>query len=969
MTPTGYFEDKSSLGTSRGKSPPAPTVCKTSKGTVFVKNDCLRCLYTNIDGLNASKSAELGIAIGTEKPHVILLTETKLTSEVLTSQFLDCGSYSVFRRDRHSGRGGGVIILVRSDIWAEEVSHEKWENIEAIACRVKVGQRSLMLACIYRPPSASEETNRQVERAVLKMCDLAGDQILLCGDFNYKGIDWKNEMVAGADTSDEAKFYETCQDGFLVQHICDFTRSRGSDTPSLLDLVLSHSPLEVDDLKYLAPVGKSDHCVIVFKFLVERMEGENIQINKRNYLKADYAKARQLFSGIDWERELYGKDVDEAWDTFLNHYHEVVRVTVPFYPEGRGKAGKKWMNNHILGLIRKKEEMWKIYRKRKSQRSFSRYKRARNKVTSEIRKAKYNFEHRLAKEVRDNPKSFFAYARSQTTIREEVKTVRRNDGELTSSLTETCEVMNLEFQKVFIKSDKQPPTGLTALGENLNDITMTLEEVRNVLTGLKPTSAPGPDDVYPQMLKECANVVCQPLFEIFTRSLALGRVPQIWKRANVTPIYKKGPKSDPLNYRPVSLTSVVCKGMEKLIRTSLVLHLESTGYLTRHQHGFRSGKSCLTQLLEFFGDIEDTLDEGGCTDVIYLDCRKAFDTVPHGHLLKKLEAAGVGGTVKKWIQCFLEGREQRVVIRNSFSSWREVYSGVPQGSVLGPTLFLIYINDLLEDLRSQGKMFADDAKIYRKIRNDQDRDMLQEDLDRVTEWSEKWLLEFNQDKCRVMHIGRGNPGYTFALGGKTLQETEQEKDLGVLVRNDLKPSDHVCTITAAANSLLWRIQRTFTCLDEETLPALYKALVRPRLEFAVQAWSPSLKKDIAKLEKVQRRATKLIPSIASLPYEERLKKLDMPTLEDRRHRGDMIEVFKILKGIDKVQEGFLELDTNPRTRGNTLKLKKLRHRTQKRTMFFSSRVVNEWNKLPDWVIQSKTVMSFKKQFDKCIAGK
>ena len=244
--------------------------------------------------------------------------------------------------------------------------------------------------------------------------------------------------------------------------------------------------------------------------------------------------------------------------------------------------------------------------------------------------------------------------------------------------------------------------------------------------------------------------------------------------------------------------------------------------------------------------------------------------------------------------------------------------------------------------------------------------MLQDDLDKLNEWSMNWLLQFNKDKCKVMHIGKANPGFSYVLGGTTLQETKKEKDLGVLITNDLKPADQVASAVAGANSMLWRIRKTFTCLDEHTVPLLYKALVRPRMEYAVQAWSPQLRKDIIRLEKVQRRATRMIPGLASMTYEDRLKKLNLTTLEDRRHRGDMIEVFKILNGIDKIQENFLELDGKPRTRGHMLKLKKLRHRTQKRTMFFTARIVNKWNELPAWVVQAKTISSFKIRYDKFV---
>ena len=250
----------------------------------------------------------------------------------------------------------------------------------------------------------------------------------------------------------------------------------------------------------------------------------------------------------------------------------------------------------------------------------------------------------------------------------------------------------------------------------------------------------------------------------------------------------------------------------------------------------------------------------------------------------------------------------------------------------------------------------------------EDRECLQEDLRKLDEWSDKWLLKFNKEKCKVMHIGRRNMGHNYTLKNTTLSITSQEKDLGILITPNLKPSEQVTRAAASANSMLGRIKRTFTCLDKETLPALYKALVRPRMEYAIQAWCPYLKKDIAKLERVQRRATKLIPDIAHLSYQDRLDHLTLTTLEKRRERGDMLEVFKILKGLDKVvSEGnFLQLETSrhtQRTRGHSLKLIKPQHRTWKRNQFLSSRVVNAWNRLPEKVISSKNVNAFKHNYD------
>ena len=322
-----------------------------------------------------------------------------------------------------------------------------------------------------------------------------------------------------------------------------------------------------------------------------------------------------------------------------------------------------------------------------------------------------------------------------------------------------------------------------------------------------------------------------------------------------------------------------------------------------------------------------------------------------------------------WIRDFLTGRLQRVQVKGTHSEWREVWSGVPQGSVLGPTLFLVYVNDLLDGLHSHGKLFADDAKIYRRVMTPQDRSLLQDDLDRLTDWSKKWLLKFNQEKCKVMHIGRRNNGYEYKMGSQTLTVTCEEKDLGVLVTPNLKPSAQVAKAAASANSMLGRIKRTFTCLDDTTLPALYKALVRPRMEFAIQAWSPYLQKDVKKLERVQRRATKLIPGLAHLTYENRLLHLNLTTLEKRRRRGDLLETFKIIKGLDKVMAtgNFLKRDTTKyshRTRGHTFKLSKPHHRTWKRSQFFSSRIVSAWNQLPEDIVNSRSLNTFKHRYDK-----
>ena len=288
--------------------------------------------------------------------------------------------------------------------------------------------------------------------------------------------------------------------------------------------------------------------------------------------------------------------------------------------------------------------------------------------------------------------------------------------------------------------------------------------------------------------------------------------------------------------------------------------------------------------------------------------------------------------------------------------------------MLGPVLFLIFINDLLDDVKSDGKLFADDAKVFRRIRSPTDKQILQDDLNKLLQWSEKWLLEFNQDKCKTMHIGRNNPKYIYHMNTTPLISTDVEKDLGVLVTSDLKVSSQVSKVASKANCVVGQIRRSFTFMDKQMFSSLYKSLVRPIMEYAVQAWSPYLEQDKLKLEKVQRRATKIVPELSELPYEERLAQLGLPSLEARRERGDLIEVFNILKGfenIDRTTFFHLASEIGPNiTRGSSLKLNKPRWPTTKRNKFFDTRVINKWNELPEWVVSSETINTFKNNLDR-----
>lgn len=322
-------------------------------------------------------------------------------------------------------------------------------------------------------------------------------------------------------------------------------------------------------------------------------------------------------------------------------------------------------------------------------------------------------------------------------------------------------------------------------------------------------------------------------------------------------------------------------------------------------------------------------------------------------------------SVIEWVKEFLTNRKQKVVVNNSPSDWAPVTSGIPQGSVLGPILFVLYINDLPESVKQEAFLFADDTKIFGEVNEHSENKLLQEDLNQLLNWSEKWLLLFHPDKCKVLELGKKNrTSYDYKMGDIPLEHVNSEKDLGITIDSELKFRQHIDIKTKKANQIMGIIRRTFDYLDNVTFLKLYKALVRPHLEYGASVWSPHFEKDIEAVERVQRRATKQLENLRNMPYEERLKNLNLPTMVYRRYRGDMIETYKIISGIYKQNsETFFKFRNSNRTRGNDKKIYKTFSRLNIRKYFFSQRIVDIWNSLPNNVVNSPSILSFEINLD------
>lgn len=416
--------------------------------------------------------------------------------------------------------------------------------------------------------------------------------------------------------------------------------------------------------------------------------------------------------------------------------------------------------------------------------------------------------------------------------------------------------------------------------------------------------------------------------------------------------------------------------MESILVDALIYHMVTNNLLRASQHGFLPGKSTITCMLEYLETLTKWMDEGKCFDVIYCDFAKAFDKVPWERLLAKMRGVGVGGKLLGWVRTWLTGgRLQSVVLNGQQSSWGEIVSGVIQGSCLGPALFLIFINDIdtaVDLTTSLLSKFADDTKWARVVESEEDRRKFQDGVDGLARWSQDWQLLFNVGKCKIMHFGAKNQNFKYTMNGQEMEEVDMEKDVGVLVTTNLKPSQQCSAAAGKANSVLGQLSRAVRYRDRRTFIQLYKVYVRPHLEYCIQAWSPYYQADKDKLEKVQRRAVNMVAGLRGRTYEQKLEEVGLTTLEDRRTRGDMIQTFRILNGVDRVEPSTWftlahERDrvgaANTRHSNDITRTVEGRSKTEVRRNFFSQRVPGQWNSLPVTTRQQPSVIAFKAAYD------
>ena len=554
----------------------------------------------------------------------------------------------------------------------------------------------------------------------------------------------------------------------------------------------------VNSVEILPGLGKSDHlCINMSLNTFNHVTLEKDRSDKfkcYNWSKITDNEILDLSRSIDWNYSSEHLNTDQMWDEIHGKLMKLTgNVPLKNVDCSDKNSNMPWITSALKHSRKVKEKMWACFDREPTPINLN-VALAKQKVFEDKElSAKLNFERKITASLKSSSKPFYSYLRNRRKVKTIVTSLKKEDGSLTKNDKETADIFCDAFSSVFVNEPFGPlPEECydTTYGIPICDIVIEDSNVKEELCKLDIYKSFGPDTVHPKLLKSLCNNTnfVHSVGELFRKCADTGMIPPDWKLASIVALHKSGSRDEALNYRPVSLTSILCKVYEKIVRKHILNYVSNL--ISKSQHGFVNKRSCLSNLLETVDAILDILETGDPVDILYLDFCKAFDTVPHYRLLTKMESMGITGRTLKIIQDFLSGRSMTTVVRGSHSMPKTVLSGVPQGSVLGPLLFVLYINDLPNSIKHNiCKLFADDLKI---IANANKYSELCHDLSKLEEWESLWLLRFNTEKCKVMSIEcNNNPKNVYSLDNSILSSVDIEKDLGVITSNNLGWEDHI----------------------------------------------------------------------------------------------------------------------------------------------------------------------------------
>ena len=918
----------------------------------------LRILNINFRSIK-KKGKQLEAIIDTTKPDIIIGTETWLDSNIHSSEIIpNYLGFNVHRRDRKGASYGGILIAAKNDLEIENVKSAK--DLEFLSGSIKLSKKkSLHLAAFYRPPSDTCETYLQTVKQEFDQfrAHVKKDSIIVVGgDFNLPDINWTNNSIEGNQypKNTNSAFLDIVVDLGLEQQV-DFPTRVDPKTKkeNILDIILTSHPSLRVRCKPLSAVGLSDHDIVLYDTSINPYRAKPQRRKIFLWNKANTEEIRNDVKTFAYKfKDSNFQSVCAMWDYFKSSIQAIIDQRVPSKLTP-ARFTNPWINTEIRRAIRRKQRAHTKCRRSKKKKDIDRYKKLQKEVKFMIRIANKKYiENTVDEAYTSNSKRFWSYVKSKGQESSGVPPLKSKDGYLKSDSKTKAEILNEQFESVFTKEDltNQPDKGHSPFTP-MENITVDPIGIKKLLQNLKTFKATGPDAIPAFILKISAEEISPVLSIIFQKSLDTGVVPDDWKNAWIVPIYKKGEKHLASNYRPVSLTSITCKVLEHIVHTNIMQHFDSHNILTNSQHGFRRRRSCETQLVITTHEIARNIAEGAQVDVILLDFSKAFDKVPHKRLLHKLSYYGVQDNTLNWIKSFLEDRKQEVLLEGIHSSPANVTSGVPQGTVLGPLLFLTYINDLPDVVQhSKTKLFADDCLLFKAIHNANDQRLLQSDLSALEQWEIDWQMDFNPSKCTVIQIvNRSTSDTSYILHGETLQTVTDSKYLGITFNNKLTWQNHINATTTKANNVLGFVRRNLHDCSLKVKSAAYTTMVRPILEYSATVWDPHLQKEINQLESVQRRAARFVTN----NYYNRepgcvtnmLKQLKWDSLQERRQNLRLGFLHKINNNLVDVNINSYVKRSDSRTRGN----QRFHQEHTKNQILYNSffpRTVRDWNKLP-----------------------